>query len=77
MEIAASGASLQPAQAAALAGMQDAQARAADGAQQVASGSADPAVVLEISAAQQDFAASATVFRAADENTRRLLDVLA
>lgn len=67
----------QPAQASALAGLQSAQAQVADGAAQLAAGAVDPAVVLQISAAQQDFAASATVFRVADENTRRLLDVLA
>ncbi|PWC33465.1 hypothetical protein [Azospirillum sp. TSO35-2] len=64
-------------QASALGGMQDAQARVADASAQIASGNLDPAVVLDLSSAQVDFAANATVLQASQDNSRHLIDMLA
>ncbi len=64
-------------QATALGGMQDAQARVADASEQVAAGNLDPAVVVSIGAAEVDFAANAKVLQATQDNTKRLLDMLA
>jgi flagellar basal body rod protein FlgC len=61
----------------ALTGMADAQARVQDGAVQIAAGNVDPAVVVDISSAQIDFAANVKVLQAGQENTKRLLDMLA
>lgn len=58
-------------------GMQDAQARVAAASEQIASGNLDPAVVLDLTSAQVDFAANAKVLQATQENSRRLLDMLA
>lgn len=70
-----------PSQAAAsppgLDGLQDAQARMDGAAEQIAAGTLDPAVVLDITSAKIDFAASAKVMEASQENTKRLLDMLA
>ncbi|WP_448206675.1 hypothetical protein [Azospirillum sp. sgz302134] len=63
-------------QAAALAGLQDAQARAQDAGTQLAAGNLDPAVVVSLSSAQTDFAANVKVMQAAQENTKRMLDML-
>ncbi|AWK86569.1 hypothetical protein [Azospirillum thermophilum] len=60
-----------------LEGLQAAQARLDGAAERIAAGSVDPAVVLDISSARIDFAASAKVMEASQENTRRLLDMLA
>lgn len=64
-------------QAAALGGLQDAQARVADASEQLAAGNLDPAVVVDITSAQVDFAANAKVLQTSQENTKRLLDMLA
>ena len=64
-------------QASALDGMQDAQARTEAASEQIASGNLDPAVVLDLTSAQVDFAANAKVLQATQENSRRLLDMLA
>ncbi len=64
-------------QATALGGLQEAQARVADASGQLAAGNLDPAVVVELSAAQVDFAANAKVLQASQEGTRRLIDLLA
>lgn len=64
-------------QATALGGLQDAQARVADASEQLAAGNLDPAVVVDITSAQVDFAANAKVLQTSQENTRRLLDMLA
>lgn len=64
-------------QASALAGLQGAQARAEDAGAQLAAGNLDPAVVVSLSSAQTDFAANVKVMQAADENTKRMLDILA
>lgn len=64
-------------QASALSGLQGAQARAEDAGAQLAAGNIDPAVVVSLSSAQVDFAANAKVMQAADENTKRMLDILA
>lgn len=77
MEIGGVSPTIQQPQASALAGMESAQARLADGAAKVAGGAIEPEVIVQITSARVDFAANATVFRTADENTRRLLDVLA
>ncbi|MBP2228089.1 putative TIM-barrel fold metal-dependent hydrolase [Azospirillum agricola] len=67
---------LQP-QAAALGGLQDAQARVADASEQLAAGNLDPAVIVDVTSARIDFAANAKVLETTQENTRRLLDMLA
>lgn len=67
---------MQP-QASALGGMQDAQARMMGAVEQLAGGNLDPAVVVDVTSAQIDFAASAKVLQATQENTKRLLDMLA
>ncbi|ANC90708.1 hypothetical protein A6A40_01630 [Azospirillum humicireducens] len=64
-------------QASALAGLQDAQARGEAAATEIAAGNLDPAVVLDLSAAQVDFAANAKVLQTTQENSKRLLDMLA
>ena len=64
-------------QASALDGMQDAQARTEAASEQIASGNLDPAVVLDLTSAQVDFAANAKVLQATQENSRHLLDMLA
>lgn len=64
-------------QATALGGMQEAQARVADASEQLAAGNLDPAVVVQVTSAQVDFAANAKMLQATQENTKRLLDVLA
>lgn len=64
-------------QASALAGLQGAQARAEDAGAQLAAGNIDPAVVVSLSSAQVDFAANVKVMQAADENAKRVLDILA
>ncbi|MBP2294791.1 hypothetical protein [Azospirillum rugosum] len=64
-------------QASALAGLQGAQARAEDAGTQLAAGNIDPAVVVSLSSAQVDFAANVKVMQAADDNTKRVLDILA
>ncbi|MDQ2101852.1 hypothetical protein [Azospirillum isscasi] len=69
--------SLPSAQASALAGLQGAQARADEAGAQLTSGNIDPAVVVSLSAAQTDFAANVKVMQAAQDNTKRVLDILA
>jgi len=64
-------------QASAVDGLQDAQARTEAASEQIAAGNLDPAVVLDLTSAQVDFAANAKVFQATQENSRRLLDMLA
>lgn len=64
-------------QSTALSGMADAQARVQAAGEQLAAGNLDPAVVLEISSAEIDFAANAKVMATAQDNTKRLLDMLA
>ena len=64
-------------QAGALDGLQDAQARTEAASAQIAAGNLDPAVVLDLTAAQVDFAANAKVLQTTQENSRRLLDMLA
>ncbi|KAA0571709.1 hypothetical protein TSH7_03060 [Azospirillum sp. TSH7] len=64
-------------QASALDGLQDAQARTDAASEQIAAGNLDPAVVLDLTSAQVDFAANAKVLQATQENSRRLLDMLA
>nr|WP_295833237.1 hypothetical protein [uncultured Azospirillum sp.] len=64
-------------QASALDGLQDAQARTEAASEQIAAGNLDPAVVLDLTSAQVDFAANAKVLQATQENSRRLLDMLA
>ena len=64
-------------QASALDGLQDAQARTEAASAEIASGNLDPAVVLDLTSAQVDFAANAKVLQATQENSRRLLDMLA
>lgn len=64
-------------QASALDGLQDAQARTEAASEQIAAGNLDPAVVLDLTSAQVDFAANAKVLQATQANSRRLLDMLA
>lgn len=64
-------------QASAVDGLQDAQARTEAASEQIAAGNLDPAVVLDLTSAQVDFAANAKVLQATQENSRRLLDMLA
>lgn len=64
-------------QAGALDGLQDAQARTEAASAQIAAGNLDLAVVLDLTAAQVDFAANAKVLQTTQENSRRLLDMLA
>ena len=64
-------------QAGTLDGLQDAQARTEAASAQIAAGNLDPAVVLDLTAAQVDFAANAKVLQTTQENSRRLLDMLA
>lgn len=64
-------------QAAALDGIQGAQVRMMDATEQLAAGNLDPAVVLDVTSAQIDFAANVKVMQASQENTKRLLDMLA
>lgn len=80
MDIGPAGASspmLAQPQATAFAGLQDAQARVQEATEQIAGGNLDPAVVLSISSAEVDFAANAKVMQTAQDNTKRLLDMLA
>lgn len=81
MDISPTGAPTMPMlgqpQANALEGMMDAQARVQDAASQLAAGNLDPAVVVSVTSAQMDFAANAKVMQTAQENTNRLLDMLA
>ncbi|GAA4251386.1 hypothetical protein GBZ26_23210 [Azospirillum formosense] len=81
MDISALGAprmpSLPDAQASALAGLQGAQSRADEAGAQLAAGNLDPAVVVSLSSAQTDFAANVKVMQAAQDNTKRVLDMLA
>ncbi|MBP2302327.1 hypothetical protein [Azospirillum picis] len=65
------------AQASALEGLRTSQARADDASERIASGDLDPAVVLDLSSAQVGFAANAKVLQATQENSKRLLDLLA
>lgn len=69
--------SLSDPQASALSGMADAQNKMADAAQKMTTGPATPEVVLDLSNAQMQFAAGAEVLKTSQENTRKLLDVLA
>lgn len=64
-------------QGSAVDGLQDAQARTEAASEQIAAGNLDPAVVLDLTSAQVDFAANAKVLQATQENSRRLLDMLA
>lgn len=64
-------------QASALDGIQGAQARMQDATEQLAAGNLDPAIVLDVTSAQIDFAANVKVMQASQENTKRLLDMLA
>lgn len=83
MDISPTGAPTMPPmalgqpQANALDGMMDAQARVQDAASQLAAGNLDPAVVVSVTSAQMDFAANAKVMQTVQENTNRLLDMLA
>lgn len=67
---------MQP-QAAALDGVQAAQTRMLQATEQLAAGNLDPAVVLDVTSAQIDFAANVKVMQASQDNTKRLLDMLA
>lgn len=58
-------------------GLRDAEVKIADATEEIASGNLDPAVVLDITEASTQFAASAKVINAAQENSKRLLDMLA
>ena len=64
-------------QAGALDGLQNAQARTEAASAEIAAGNLDPAVVVSLSAAQNDFAANVKVMQAAQDNTKRVLDMLA
>lgn len=64
-------------QAAALSGMADAQNKMAAAAEKLAVSPATPEVVLDVSNAGVQFAASAEVLKTSQENTKKLLDVLA
>ncbi len=64
-------------QASALDGVLNARAKADAAASAIAGGNLDPAVVLDLKSAEVAFAASAQVMKAADENTKRLLDMTA
>lgn len=64
-------------QASALAGMADAQNKMAVAAEKMAVSPATPEVVLDVSNAGIQFAASAEVLKTSQENTKKLLDVLA
>lgn len=78
MDIGAAGAaSLSSVNTSAVAGLQKNQARVADGAEQLAAGNLDPAVVVDISAAQTNFAANVAVLKTSDDMSKRLLDMLA
>ncbi|KAA0577451.1 hypothetical protein FZ983_21520 [Azospirillum sp. B21] len=66
-----------PPQASAIDGLQNAQARTEAASAEIAAGNLDPAVVLDLTAAQVDFAANAKVLQTTQENSRRLLDMLA
>ncbi|HRJ60804.1 MAG TPA: hypothetical protein PKZ97_09740 [Azospirillaceae bacterium] len=72
-----SGASPVDMQAAALSGMADAQNKMAVAAEKMATAPATPEVVLDVSNAGIQFAASAEVLKTSQENTKKLLDVLA
>lgn len=60
----------------ALSGLADARNRLDTAAEALATGPATPAVVLDVSQAQFQFAASAEVLNTAQENSKRLLDIL-
>lgn len=64
-------------QASALSGMADAQNKMAAAAQKLTTAPATPEVVLDVSTAGVQFAASAEVLKTSQENTKKLLDVLA
>ncbi len=64
-------------QAGALDGLQNAQARTEAASAEIAAGNLDPAVVLDLTAARVAFAANAKILQATQENSRRLLDMLA
>lgn len=64
-------------QAAALNGMAEAQSKMAAAAQKLTVSPATPEVVLDVSQAGIQFAASAEVLKTSQENTKKLLDVLA
>lgn len=64
-------------QVAAVNGMREAQAQVAAATESIAAGRLEPAVILDIASAELNFAANAKVLQAADDNTKRLLDVLA
>ncbi|MCG5243563.1 hypothetical protein [Azospirillum doebereinerae] len=73
----ATSSSLYAPQATALDGLQNAQGRVADASEQLAAGNLDPAVIVDVTSAQIDFAANAKVLEASQENTKRLLDMFA
>lgn len=58
-------------------GLRDAEVKMANATEEVASGNLDPAVVLDIDEASTQFVASAKVMNVAQENSKRLLDMLA
>ncbi|HEY0832558.1 MAG TPA: hypothetical protein VGE72_01510 [Azospirillum sp.] len=80
MDISPTGApamALPDPMAAALAGVQNAQARASAATEQLASGNLDPAVILDVTSAQLDFAVNAKVLQTTNDMTKKLLDVTA
>lgn len=64
-------------QASALNGMADAQARMDVAAEILSTAPATPEVVLDVSMAEVQFAASAEILKSSQDNTKKLLDVLA
>lgn len=60
----------------ALSGLADARNKLDEAAKALATGPATPEVVLDVSQAQLQFAASAEVLNTAQDNTKRLLDIL-
>lgn len=80
MDISPTGAPAMPLpdpMAAALAGVQNAQARADAATRQIASGNLDPAVIVDVTSAQLDFAVNAKVLQTSADMTKKLLDVTA
>lgn len=80
MDISPTGAPAMPLpdpMATALAGVQNAQARADAATQQIATGNLDPAVIVDVTSAQLDFAVNAKVLQTSADMTKKLLDVTA
>jgi hypothetical protein len=68
---------LSSAAASSLDGLQAAQDQVDQGAKAIAGGNLDPAVIVDVTSAEVDYAANAKVFKASTDLSRRLIDELA